>query len=93
MTAAKDNTAILGAYDVVKSFGGKVVIGYQLVTSATLHPSDMGDADGVTALQKSLHRGVDAHAQFLEIWEPDVLAPAAQNVLAAVASALASTGH
>jgi hypothetical protein len=78
---------------VVKSYGGKVVIGYQLVTSAILHPTDMGDPDGVTALQESLQRGVDAQAQFLEVWEPDVLAPAAQNVLAAVAQALAKAAH
>jgi Beta-galactosidase len=89
MTAAKDNTSISGAYDIVKSYSGKVVIGFQLVTSAILHPSDMGDLDGATALQKSLQRGVDANAQFLEVWEPDVLAPAAQNVLAATARALA----
>jgi hypothetical protein len=36
---------------------------------------------------------VDAQAQFLEVWEPDVLAPAAQNVLAAVAQALAKAAH
>ncbi len=90
MTAAKDNTATTGAYEVVKSYEGKIVIGYQLVTSAIQHPTDMGDPDGATALQKSLQRGVDAKAQFLEVWEPDVLAPSAQNVLAAVASALSS---
>jgi hypothetical protein len=90
MTAAKDNTAISGAYEVVKSYEGKIVIGYQLVTSAINHPTDMGDPDGVTALQKSLQRGVDAKAQFLEVWEPDVLSPAAQSVLAAAASALRS---
>ncbi len=89
MTAAKENTAIFGAYDVVKSYGGQVVIGFQLVTSAMVHAIDMGDPDGATALQKSLQRGVDAHAQFLEVWEPDVLNPAAQNVLAIIASALA----
>jgi hypothetical protein len=53
----------------------------------------MGDTDGVTALQESLQRGVDANAQFLEVWEPDVLTPAAQNVLAAVAEALARATH
>ena len=93
MTAAKDNTAPLGGYDVVKSYSGKVVVGYQLVTSAILHPTNMGDTDGVTALQKSLQRGVDANAQFLEVWEPDVLTPAAQNVLAYVAEALARAEH
>ncbi|HVP20318.1 MAG TPA: beta-galactosidase [Anaerolineaceae bacterium] len=93
MTAVKDNTAATGAYEVVKSYGGKVVIGYQLTTSAMLHPGDMGDVDGATALQKSLQRGLDANAQFLEVWEPDVLSPAAQNVLAATASALASAAQ
>jgi hypothetical protein len=93
MTAAKDNTGTAGAYEVVKSYGGKVVIGYQLVTSATLHPTDMGDPDGPTALRESLQRGLDAKAQFLEVWEPDVLAPAAQSVLAATANALASAAH
>jgi hypothetical protein len=93
MTAAKDNTATFGAYEVVKSYGGRVVIGYQLVTSAMLHPGDMGNVDGATALQKSLQRGVEANAQFLEVWEPDVLSPDAQNVLAATASAFASAAH
>lgn len=89
MTAAKDNTSISGAYDIVKSYSGKIVIGYQLVTSAMLHPTDMGDPDGATALQKSLQRGLDAHAQFLEVYEPDVLAPAAQEVLGTFARELA----
>jgi hypothetical protein len=89
MTAAKDNTAIFGAYDVVKSYGGKIVIGFQLVTSAMMNPTIMGDPDGATALRNSLQRGMDAHAQFLEVWEPDVLDPGAQNILATFASALA----
>jgi hypothetical protein len=88
LTAAKEDTSPLGGYDLVKSYSGKVVIGFQLTTSAIVHPIDMGDPDGATALQKSLQKGVDAHAQFLEVYEPDVLAPAAQNVLAAFASAL-----
>ncbi len=49
----------------------------------------MGGPDGVTALQNSLQKGVDANAQFLEVYEPDVLSPATQNVLATFASALA----
>ncbi len=92
LTAAKESTP-LGTYDVVKSYGGKIVIGYQLTTSAMNHPADMGDPDGATALQESLQRGVDAKAQFLEVWEPDALSPAAQNVLAATASALASVAQ
>jgi hypothetical protein len=80
----------LGGYDLVKSYSGKVVIGFQLTTSAMLHPTNMGDPDGATALEKSLQKGLDAHAQFLEVYEPDVLSPAAQNVLATFANALAS---
>ncbi len=89
LTAAKEDAANAGGYDLVKSYGGKVVIGFQLTTSAMTRPTDMGDADGATALQKSLQKGLDARAQFLEVYEPDVLAPAAQPVLAKFAGALA----
>jgi hypothetical protein len=74
---------------VVKSYAGKVVTGFQLATSAMLSPTYMGNADGVTALHDSLQRGMDANPQFIEVYEPDVLAPAAQGVLASFASALA----
>ena len=90
LTAAKPDPATTGTFDLVKSYSGKVVIGYQLTTSAMLHPTDMGDPDGATALQKSLQMGLDAQVQFLEVYEPDVLDPAAQNVLATAAGALAT---
>ena len=89
LTAAKEDTANSGGYDLVKSYSGKVVIGFQLTTSAMSHPVDMGDPVGATALQKSLQKGLDAHAQFLEVYEPDVLSAAAQTVLATFARALA----
>lgn len=92
LTAASTD-ASLGAYNVVKSYSDKVVTGFQLSTSAMMNPVYMGDPDGATALRKSLQRGVDANAQFLEVYEPDVLNPAAQNVLAGIASALASPVH
>ncbi len=88
LTAAKEDTANEGGYDLVKSYGGKVLIGFQLTTSATSHPDNMGDPNGATALQKSLQKGLDAKAQFLEVYEPDVLDAAAQNVLATFARAL-----
>ena len=53
------------------------------------HPTDMGDPVGATALQASLQKGLDAHVQFLEVYEPDVLAAGAQKVLASFAGALA----
>ena len=83
----------MGGYDLVKSYSGKVVIGFQLTTSAMSHPTNMGDPDGVTALEKSLQKGIDAHVQFLEVYEPDVLSPAAQNTLASFANALSSGTH
>jgi hypothetical protein len=88
LTGAPEDPTI-GAYEFVKSYSGKVVIGFQLATSAMVNPLYMGDPDGATALQKSLQRGVDAHVQFLEVYEQDVLTPGAQNVLATIASALA----
>ncbi len=93
LTAAKEDASNAGGYDLVKSYSGKVVIGFQLTTSAMQHPTNMGDPDGATALQKSLQKGVDAHVQFLEVYEPDVLNPAAQNVLATFASALTPSTH
>ena len=74
---------------MVKSYGGKVVIGFQLATSAMGSPTYMGNADGVTALHDSLQLGMDANVQFLEVYEADVLSPATQGVLASFASALA----
>lgn len=90
LTAAKEDPSNSGGYDLVKSYGGKVMIGFQLTTSAMSHPTNMGDPDGATALQKSLQKGLDAHAQFLEVYEPDVLNPDAQNVLATIANKLPS---
>jgi Beta-galactosidase len=85
---SEDLVVNVGDYDVVKSYSGKVVTGFQLSTSAIQDPTAMGDPDGPTALQKSLQLGLDAHVQFLEVQEPDVLSSAAQNVLAIIASAL-----
>jgi predicted anti-sigma-YlaC factor YlaD len=82
-----------GSYDIVKSYSGKVVTGYQLATSAMASPVYMGDPNGVTALHNSLQWGIDAHVQFLEVYEPDVLASAAQNVLATFASELTPAAH
>lgn len=81
-------------YELVKSFSGRIVIGYQLSTSAMQNPGYMGGvSDGATALQMSLQNGLDAHPQFLEVYEPDILAPGTQSELATVASQLASAEH
>jgi hypothetical protein len=88
LTAAKEDTANAGGYDLVKSYRAKVVIGFQLTTSATSNPTAMGDPDAATALRASLQKGLDAGAQFLEVYEPDVLSPATQPVLASFAGTL-----
>jgi hypothetical protein len=93
LTAAKEDPSNSGGYDLVKSYSGKIVIGFQLTTSAMSHPANMGDPDGKTALQKSLQKGLDANVQFLEIYEPDVLSADAQSVLATTARALTSGEH
>lgn len=92
LSASKSETLVVnsGDYGVVKSYAGKVIIGFQLSTSAIRDPTAMGDPDGPTALRKSLQLGLDAHVQFIQVQEPDVLAPGAQSVLATVAGAL---GH
>ena len=90
LTAAKEDPGNSGAYALVKSYAGQVLTGFQLTTSAIQHPASMGDPDGPTALRASLQKGVDAQVQFLEVYEPDVLAPAAQSVLADFAAALAA---
>jgi hypothetical protein len=90
--AAADSTN--SGYELVKSFSGRIVIGYQLSTSAMQNPGYMGGvSDGAVALQLSLQKGLDANPQFLEVYEPDILAPGAQRELASVASALASAAH
>jgi len=87
LTGAAQDPSV-GAYGIVKSYAGKIVTGFQLSTSAMLSPAYMGDPDGATALQKSLQKGLDANAQFLEVYEADVLSPATQSVLATFAGDL-----
>jgi hypothetical protein len=76
-------------YNLVRSNSGVVVTGFQLTTSATMNPDQMGDASNpVHALELSLQLGVGAHVDFLEVYEADVVNPAMQDVLHATASEL-----
>jgi len=69
-------------YSQVSSNSGVVVTGFQLTTSATMNPGQMGDAsDPVHALALTLQLGVAADVDFLEVYEADVLNPAMQDVL------------
>lgn len=76
-------------YNLVSSNSGVVVTGFQLTTSASMNPGQMGDASNpVHALDLSLQLGVAAHVDFLEVYEADVVNPAMQDVLQMTASEL-----
>jgi hypothetical protein len=76
-------------YNLVSSNSGVVVTGFQLTTSATMNPGQMGDASNpVHALDLSLQLGVATHVDFLEVYEADVVNPAMQGVLRVTESEL-----
>lgn len=76
-------------YDQVSSSSALIVTGFQLSTSATKNPGQMGDAASpVHALTLTFARGVAAHVDFLEVYEADVLNPAMQGVLRATLAQL-----
>lgn len=76
-------------YNLVSSNSGRVVTGFQLTTSATNNPAQMGDASSsVHALTITLELGVAAHVDFLEVYQADVLNPAMRSVLSATSGEL-----
>jgi hypothetical protein len=69
-------------YDLVRSNSGMIATGFELTTSATTNPGREGDAvSPVHALTLALQRGLQAHVDFLEIYQADVVNPAMQQVL------------
>jgi hypothetical protein len=72
---------------VVIEHSGQVVTGFMMSTSATLRSQHMGDeGDPPLALRKSIDKGMELnkaghHVNYLEIYEPDVLADEMQPVL------------
>lgn len=85
-TGKKDDKGS-GGYNIVLSYNGKIVTGFQMSTSATHKPAKMGDAkDPVNALKLSVDKGVKPNEsgkriKFLEIYEPDILNQQMQQVL------------
>ena len=76
-------------YDLIRASDGVTVTGFQLATSATNSPGQMGDASSPThALALSLQLGVAAHVDYLQVYEADVLNPAMQTVLESIAAEL-----
>jgi hypothetical protein len=72
---------------LVISYNGRVITGFQLRTSCVRNSADMGaEGDPPLALRKAINRGMEPNAtghrvNYLEIYEPDVLATEMQPVL------------
>ena len=72
---------------LVISYNGRIVTGFQLRTSCVHNSGNMGaEGDPPLALKKSINRGMKPnragqHVNYLEIYEPDVLANEMQPVL------------
>lgn len=75
-------------YDIVRSYNGQILTGFQMSTSATRNPEKMGDATNpANALKLSVDKGLVPNSEgevikYLEIYEPDILNSTMQSVLA-----------
>ncbi len=86
LSARKDTPAL--GYDLVQQYSGKTTCGFEMGTSATKKPDEMGGSTATAALQASVDLGLKAGIQFLEIYEPDVLNPDLQPILVNLQAAL-----
>jgi hypothetical protein len=75
-------TALSLGYDLVKQYSNKTTVGFEMGTSATQKPDQMGGTSAASALQASVNLGLKAGVKFLEIYEMDELNPALQSILA-----------
>jgi hypothetical protein len=80
LSARKEARPPLGEQLVAQS-AGKTTVGFEMGTSATDKPTNMGNADPVVALRESLDLGLKAGANYLEIYEKDIANPSMQDVL------------
>ena len=79
--SARKATASLG-YDLVQQYSNQTATGFEMGTSATEKPDQMGGSSAASALQASVKLGLKAGVTFLEIYEKDELNPALQSILA-----------
>ena len=81
--------------DFLVGYNGRVITGIQMTTSAERNSADMGaEGDPPLALKRSIDMGMrpnnaGQHVNYLEIYEPDVLADDMQPVLRSAASLFA----
>lgn len=76
-------------YDLVQQYSTKTTTGFEMGTSATEKPDQMGGTTATAALQASVELGLKAGIRFLVIYEKDELNPALQPILAQAHTALA----
>ena len=73
--------------NLVLGYNGRIITGFQLRTSCVRNSGNMGaDGDPPLALKRSINKGMKPnkagqHVNYLEIYEPDVLADETQPVL------------
>jgi Beta-galactosidase len=75
-------------YDLVQQYSTKTTVGFEMGTSATEKPDQMGGTTAASALQASVDLGLKAGIKFVEIYEKDELNPALQSILTYAHSAL-----
>ena len=85
--SARKVAASLG-YDLVQQYSARTSVGFEMGTSATEKPDQMGGTTAASALQSSVDLGLKADIKFLEIYEKDELNPDLQSILADVHSTL-----
>jgi hypothetical protein len=85
--SARKGTPSLG-YDLVQQYSTRTTTGFEMGTSATQKPDQMGGATAASALQASVDLGLKAGVNFLEIYEKDELNPDLQSILGNTASVL-----
>ncbi len=80
LSARKDTPAL--GYDLVQQYSSKTTVGFEMGTSATEKPQEMGGATATSALQASVDLGLKAGIQFLVIYEKDAQNAGLQSILA-----------
>ena len=78
--SARKGAPSLG-YDLVQQYSKKTTVGFEMGTSATEKPEQMGASTASSALLASVDLGLSAGVKFLEIYEKDELNPALQPIL------------
>jgi hypothetical protein len=77
-------------YELVQQYSTKTTVGFEMGTSATAKPDQMGGTAPAEALNASVNLGLQAGAKFLEIYEGDELNADLQSILAQTHSTLTS---